>query len=75
MFRLPAIRKLGFAAVVALILIGGTLFAQQDDLGDASPLLGDEIPTDHVCDCCTGGNGRGCDCPACEDIVCTADPF
>ncbi len=27
------------------------------------------------CNCCSGGNGLGCDCQACEDIVCAADPF
>ena len=60
MSRLSVVRKLGFVAVAALILIvGGTLFAQQ----------GGE------CNCCTGGNGLGCDCQACEDLVCAADPF
>ena len=77
MFNLSVVRKLGLVALVALILVGGTLFAQQDDLGEESPLLGDEIPTGPPvpCNCCTGGNGIGCDCQACEDIVCTADPF
>ena len=51
--------QLGLVTLVALILVGGTLFAQQG--GD--------------CNCCTGGNGLGCDCQACEDIVCAADPF
>ena len=27
------------------------------------------------CDCCSGGNGLGCDCPECENIVCAIDPF
>jgi len=27
------------------------------------------------CNCCSGGNGLGCDCPECENIVCTTDPF
>ena len=55
MFRLLVAKKLGLVALVALILVSGTLFAQQD--GD--------------CNCCTGGNGLGCNCQACEDIVCT----
>ncbi len=77
MFRLSVVRALGLVAVVALILVGGTLFAQQDDLGDESPLLGDEIPTGPPvpCNCCSGGNGLGCDCPVCEDLVCDIDPF
>ena len=74
MFRLTLVRRLALVAVVALIQVGGTLFAQQADFGE-SPLLGNEIPTGHVCDCCTGGNPFGCDCQACEDLVCTADPF
>ncbi len=76
MFRLPVARKLGLVAVVALMLVGGTLFAQQDDF-DESPLPGDEIATGPpaTCNCCSGGNGLGCDCPACEDVVCALDPF
>ena len=74
MFRLSEVRKLVLVAVVALILIGGTLFAQQDDLGDTSPLLGEETATT-PCNCCSGGNGLGCDCQECEDVVCAADPF
>jgi hypothetical protein len=27
------------------------------------------------CNCCSGGNGTGCDCPDCEDVVCAADSF
>jgi hypothetical protein len=42
-----------------MILVGGDLFAQQGG----------------NCNCCTGGNDLGCDCQACEDIVCTLDPF
>ncbi len=80
MFRLSVVRKLGLVAVVALILIGGTLFAQQDDLGEESPLLGGEIPTGPpepcgCCNCCTSQSG-GCDeCQECEDLVCDIDPF
>ena len=51
--------SVGLMAAVALTLVGGTLFAQQG--GD--------------CNCCAGGDGVGCDCQACEDIVCTLDPF
>ena len=43
MFRLSVARKLGLVAVVALILVGGTLFAQLRDLSDAPPSLGDEF--------------------------------
>jgi len=28
-----------------------------------------------VCNCCTGGDGVGCDCQDCQDIVCGADSF
>jgi len=27
------------------------------------------------CNCCTGGNGAGCDCTDCEEIVCAIDSF
>jgi hypothetical protein len=46
-------------AVAVLTLAGGDLFAQ----------LGDN------CNCCSGGNGVGCDCQVCEEIVCTQDSF
>ncbi len=60
MLRLPVVRKLGLVAVVALILVGGPLFAQQG--GD--------------CNCCSGGNNpSGCNCQECEDAVCATDPF
>ena len=59
MLRLSVSSKLGLVAVVALILAGGTLFAQPSE----------------ECNCCTGGNGLGCDCQACEEIVCTVDWF
>ena len=28
-----------------------------------------------ICNCCSGGNGVGCDCQTCQDTVCAADPF
>ena len=59
MFRLSVVRKLGLVSVVALILVGGTLFAQSSE----------------ECNCCSGGNGLGCDCQPCENIVCALDPF
>ena len=27
------------------------------------------------CNCCNGGNGLGCNCQPCEDLVCASDPF
>ena len=27
------------------------------------------------CNCCSGGNGLGCDCPECSDLICSLDPF
>ena len=59
MFRFSVVRKLGFVAVVALILVGGTLFAQSSE----------------ECNCCSGGNGLGCDCQPCENVICALDPF
>jgi hypothetical protein len=32
---------------------------------------GDIVP----CDCCAGGNGMGCDCASCEELVCGVEPF
>ena len=61
MFRMSVARKLGLVAVVALILVGGT----RDEIGAGPPM----------CDCCSGGNGIGCNCQPCEDIVCDLDPF
>ena len=77
MFRFSVVRKLGLVAVVALILVGGTLFAQLRDLSDENPLLDDEIVIGFPvsCNCCNGGDGVGCDCQACEDIVCAVDPI
>ena len=58
MARLSVLRKLGLLAILVLIPVGGTLFAQGAN-----------------CNCCSGGNDPGCDCEACEDLVCPTDPF
>ena len=75
MFRLPVLRKLGLVAVALLILVGGTPFAQQGDLSDGSPSLGDNIVFGPLCNCCSGGDDLGCDCQECEEIVCGVDDF
>ena len=76
MFRLSVVRQLRLVVVAALILVGGTLSAQLRDLSDEDPLLGDRIETGpSVCNCCSGGDGLGCDCEPCEVIVCAVDPF
>ena len=31
--------------------------------------------TSEPCDCCSGGNGLGCNCAQCEENVCSADSF
>ncbi len=62
MFRLIMLKKLGLVAVVALILVGGT----RDAIATGPP-----VP----CNCCSGGNGLGCDCQPCENVVCALDPF
>jgi hypothetical protein len=28
-----------------------------------------------ACNCCTGGDGEGCNCPPCEETVCAVDAF
>ena len=43
MFRLSVAQKLGLVAVAALILVGGTLFAQLSDVSHDKPWPGDEI--------------------------------
>ncbi len=43
MLRLPVVRKLGLVALVATILVGGTLFAQLRDLSDENSLPGDRL--------------------------------
>ena len=61
MFRLSVVRRLGFVAMLALILAGVT----GDETAAGPPM----------CNCCSGGNGAGCNCQPCEDIVCDLDPF
>ena len=43
MFRMSVVRKLGLVALLALLLAGGTVFAQRSDLSDENPLLGNEF--------------------------------
>lgn len=62
MFRLSVVRRLGFVAVLAVILAGVT------GTGTAAG--------PPICNCCSGGNnGLGCNCQPCEEIVCDQDPF
>ena len=56
------------------IAVGGTCDTATQDL--AVDLSSDDcLSGTTVCDCCTGGNGTGCDCAPCEDKVCTMDLF
>ena len=32
-------------------------------------------PPNHFCNCCSGGNGQGCNCLSCSETVCGFDPF
>jgi hypothetical protein len=51
----------------------GPAGGKKGDDGGAPPDDGGDPPV--PCDCCTGGDGLGCDCQECEDVVCAADPF
>ena len=75
MFRLSIVWKLGLVALVALILVDGILFAQPSDSSSEDPWLGDGAEAGPPCNCCLGGNGLGCNCQVCENLVCTEDPF
>jgi hypothetical protein len=46
-----------------------------DGCGGGGDDGGDDGGGNPPCNCCNGGNGLGCDCQACEDLVCGADPF
>ena len=56
---------------VLLVLLAsvGTGSAQAQD--DAAPLAGGDCG----CNCCSGGNGVGCDDPQCQATVCGMAPF
>ena len=44
---------------------------------DNCPSIGnpDQHDADGGCNCCSGGDGLGCDDAACESAICSADPF
>jgi hypothetical protein len=46
-----------------------------DGCGGAGDGGGDDGGGPVPCNCCAGGNGLGCDCPACSDLICGLDAF
>jgi hypothetical protein len=56
---------LRFPAALRLAFFGATILACIGGFAVAGP----------ICNCCSGGDGVGCDCDACEDVVCGLDSF
>ena len=65
----------GGAICFGLVLCALLALPATDSL--AGPVCGDGILNGAAgnCNCCVGGNGLGCDCPECSDLICGLDPF
>ena len=57
-----------------IIPVNGTCDTATQDL--AVDMSSDDcLAGTNACNCCTGGDGTGCDCAPCQDEICALDPF